>query len=118
MLVSICIGTCLTYGQQDRPTNDPPLPPVTTVQERHTIHLVYDDLALSDSARAKLISLLAHQPPADLKMITVTALDQGITKLIQNNFHLSGVTDRISVGALTDSIRSLNSLTSDTLIVG
>ena len=84
----------------------------------HTIHLLYDDSTLPDGARAKLISLLTQQPAADLKTITVTAADQGMTKLIQNNFHLSGITDKLSVDALAYSIRSLNHLESDKLVPG
>ena len=84
----------------------------------HTVHLLYDDSMLPDSARAALISLLAGQPLADLRTITVTPADQGITKLIQNNFHLSGITDQLSVDAMASSIRALNNLASDTLIPG
>ena len=84
----------------------------------HTVHLLYDDSILPDSARAKLISLLAKQPLADLKTITVTPADQGMTKLVQNNFHLSGITDKLTVDALISSIRYLNGLVDDKLIPG
>jgi hypothetical protein len=84
----------------------------------HTVYLLYDDSELTDSARAKLISLLASQPSANRKILTVTEQDQGITKLIQNNYHLSGITDQQSVGALASIIRSVNGLASDRIVVG
>jgi hypothetical protein len=85
---------------------------------RHTVQLLYDDSKLSGSSRAKLISLLAALPPGDLGTITVTDQDKGMTKLIQNHYHLSGITDKLSVDALAGSIHSLNNLTSDDLVAG
>lgn len=102
-------------GQEHTPTTEST---IASQFGNHTIHLLYDDSILSDSARAKLIALLAKQPPGDLKTITVTPQDQGITKLIQNNFHLSGITDKLSVDALASAIRALNGLASDTVIAG
>jgi hypothetical protein len=114
------------YGQQPGPGYGKPAPQMTAVNDalspdtprRHSIQLVYDDATLSDSARAKLISILAHQPPGDLKTVTVTRADQGITKLVQNNFNLSGITDRLSVREMAASIMAMNHLTSGYLVVG
>lgn len=113
---SICLPIRSLYGQQS--TLGESVQDAPAVPEHHTIHLVYDDATLPDAARAKLISLLAQQPRGDLKTITVTSADNGITKLIQNHFHLSGITDSLSVAALVTSIRSLNNLTSDKLVEG
>jgi hypothetical protein len=103
-------------AQDSRP--QPPEQGSPSAGKSHTIHLLYDDLTLPDAARAKLISLLTLQPATNLKTITVTAADQGMTQLIQNNFHLSGITDKLSVDALAHSIRSLNHLESDKLEPG
>ncbi len=80
----------------------------------HIVQLVYDDLALPDSARAKLISLL-QQFPHDTTSITVQPADQTYTKLIQNHFFLSGKTDRFSVAAMIHSVMQLNNLPPSTV---
>lgn len=116
--LGICLPTCFIYGQQSTIGETAGVQNVAAAPEHHTIHLVYNDATLPDTARAKLISILAHQPPGDLKTITVPSADNGITKFIQNHFHLSGVTDSFSVAALAMSIRSLNNLTDDKLVEG